>query len=175
MAAPRRYVALVRGINVGGRNALSMVRLRELCGSVGCSDVSTYIQSGNVVLSSDRSRDGLRALLEEALARELPTAPTVVVRTPAELRQVLAANPFPQADPKSLHVAFAAEEVEPAGLETDEFLPDELAVRGADIYLHLPTGLGRSKLAATLERRVPCPVTVRNWRTVGKLAELASA
>jgi uncharacterized protein (DUF1697 family) len=174
MAAPRRYVALVRGINVGGRNALPMARLGELCESVGCTDVSTYIQSGNVLLSSDRSRDGLRAALEEALASELPTAPTVVVRTAAELQQVLAGNPFPQADPKSVHVAFAAEEVSPAGVETDEFLPDELAVRGVDIYLHLPNGLGRSKLAATLERRVPCPVTVRNWRTVSKLTELAT-
>jgi uncharacterized protein (DUF1697 family) len=174
VSAQRRFVVLLRGINVGGRNRLPMARLRELCEEAGCIDVATYIQSGNVVLRSDHPRDALRAALEQALARELASAPAVVVRTEAELAQVLASNPFPEADPASLHVAFATEEVEP-GVETDEFLPDELRVRGWEIYLHLPNGLGRSKLPPALERRLPGPITIRNWRTVGKLAELASA
>lgn len=176
--APRRYVALLRGINVGGRNKVAMAALRKTCEAAGCTDVATYIQSGNVVLESPLPAAGLRAALEEAIADRLGVSPVVVVRTPAELAKVIAGNPFPNADTGHLHVAFLAGKLDSetaAALAELEFPPEELAARDTEIYLHLPNGLGRAKLPVALGRRLPVPSTVRNWRTVTKLRELLDA
>ncbi|MGH3093375.1 MAG: DUF1697 domain-containing protein [Gaiellaceae bacterium] len=178
MSAPRRYVALLRGINVGGRNKVAMAALRETCEAVGCTDVATYIQSGNVVLASPLRAAGLRAALEEAIADRLGVAPVVVVRTRVELAEVIARNPFPDADTANLHVAFLAGKLDSeaaAGLGELESPPEELAARDTEVYLHLPNGLGRAKLPVALGRRLSVPSTVRNWRTVTTLREMLDA
>ncbi|HEV8555038.1 MAG TPA: DUF1697 domain-containing protein [Actinophytocola sp.] len=172
-----RYVALLRGINVGGRAKVPMAGLRATCESVGCTDVLTYIQSGNVALTSPLDPARLRATLEAAIAEQLGVAPVVVIRTHRQLADVVAANPFPT-DPENVHVAFLAEALDKdqsaaaAGLERPH---EEIAARGTEVYFHLPNGMGRAKLPELFGRRVKTPATVRNWRTVNKLVEMSAS
>ncbi|HEV2781409.1 MAG TPA: DUF1697 domain-containing protein [Actinophytocola sp.] len=172
-----RYVALLRGINVGGHNKVPMAALRDICASVGCTDVATYIQSGNVVLTSSLDAAKLSAALESAIAAELGVAPAVVIRTHEQLAAIVAGNPFPQADPGHLHVLFLMSEPNDKDLgamEDAEYPPEELAVRGADVYFHLPKGLGRAKLPELWGRRIKILGTMRNWRTVGRMLEMSA-
>ena len=171
----RRYVALLRGINVGGRNKIAMAALREVCESIGCTDVATYIQSGNVVLSSPLSAAKLGTALEKAVADKLASTPKVVVRTQAELAKVIEGNPFPKADTSHLHVAFLAEKLDrkiASGIRDIDFPPEELVARQKEIYLHLPKGFGRAKTPVALDRRLGGTATVRNWRTLAKLRDM---
>jgi uncharacterized protein (DUF1697 family) len=174
------YVALLRGVNVGGRT-VRMEDLVRLFQSLGHADAKSYIQSGNVVFTS--AVDNPSALvgdLQDAIARDLGLAVTVVLRTGDELARVVAANPFlaPVPDVAKLYVTFLAEEPEPgrvAGLAAAvEDEPEELSVGGREVYLHYPNGYGRSKVSnALIERRLGLAATTRNWRTATKLADLA--
>ena len=171
------YVALLRGINVGGKTKVAMAALRDTCVSVGCEDVVTYIQSGNVVLRSKLSADKLRAALEAAIAAEFGFNPAVMIRTAKEMAAVVTRNPYADADESHIHVGFLHH---PPGASTKKCLaaidcsPEELTVVGRDVYLHLPAGMGRAALPVQMERCLrPTPITVRNWRTVTKLVELS--
>lgn len=169
-----RYIALLRGINVGGRNRVPMAELRATVEDLGHAEVSTFIQSGNVIFTSETATT--TSELEGAIERRFGLAITVVVRTPEQLQQVVTANPFPDADPTTLHVGFMAHEpASPAvaGLDSAGLEPERFAIVGAELYLHLPGGIGRSKLPAYLDRRLKVPTTVRNWNTVAKLVELS--
>jgi uncharacterized protein (DUF1697 family) len=172
------HVALLRGINVGGKAKVAMGALREVCESVGCEDVATYIQSGNVVLKSKLSADKLRTALEEAIAAEFGFAPAVMIRTAKEMAAVVAENPYPDADEKSIHVGFLHAPPDPATkkcLTAIDCAPEEITAVGRNLYLHLPNGIGRAALPVRLERCLrPTPVTVRNWRTVTKLVDLTA-
>ena len=172
------YVVLLRGINVGGKAKVPMAALRDTCASVGCEDVVTYIQSGNVVLKSGLSADKLRTALEAAIAEEFGFNPAVMIRTAKEMTAALGRNPFAGAEEKTLHVGFLHAAPDAAAkkcLAVIDCPPEEVAVVGRDVYLHLPNGIGRSPLQAQLERCLrPTPITIRNWRTVTKLAELAA-
>lgn len=171
-----RYVALLRGINVGGRNKVAMPALRATCESLGCTDVTTYIQSGNVVLSSALSAADLRAALEKGIADQLGVSPTVMIRTHRQLADAIAANPFPDADTAALHIAFlndALDEEQLATLAALEHPTEEIASHGAEVYFHLPNGMGRAKLPELFGRRIKIPATVRNWRTVTTLLDLS--
>jgi uncharacterized protein (DUF1697 family) len=168
-------VGLLRGVNVGGRT-LPMAELREVVDSLGFDDVRTYIQSGNVLFSAPRSPKP--AVLEEAIERRFGLAVDVMLRSAAELRRVIERNPFPDAERSRLHVGFMAKKPPPkdvAALDEDAFVPERFAVVGAELYLHLPGGMGRSKLPDYVLRRLKVPTTLRNWNTVTKLAELAGA
>jgi uncharacterized protein (DUF1697 family) len=170
-----RYVALLRGVNVGGKAKVSMAELRALFESLGHREVVTYIQSGNIVFTTGRAVTAKR--LEAAIAGELGIDTTVVVRTRSELERVVKNNPFPKVDTTKLHVGFMAKKPAAAvvaKIDADRFAPDEFAVRGCDLYLHLPNGMGRSKLPPYLDRQLKIPTTVRNWNTVTKLLELAA-
>ncbi|HET9143037.1 DUF1697 domain-containing protein [Actinophytocola sp.] len=172
-----RYVALLRGINVGGRNRVPMAALRTTCESLGCTEVATYIQSGNVVLTSPLGAKKLGAELAKAIAEQIGVAPAVMIRTHAQLAAVLSGNPFPEADPAHLHVAFLAHP--PTGeqvkaLDRLEYPPEELAVRGAEVYFRLPNGIGRAKLPEQAGRRLKIEATVRNWRTVRTMTEMSA-
>ena len=170
-----RYVALLRGVNVGGNRKLPMADLRDLFVARGYDDVETYIQSGNVVFSSARKPPP--TALETAIADQFGLSVTVVLRTAAQMKQVVEANPFPDADPKTLHVGFMASKPAKstvASLDGEAFEPDAFAIAGDTLYLHLPNGLGRAKLPAYLDRKIKIPTTVRNWNTVNKLIAMAS-
>ena len=170
-------VALLRGINVGGSHRVLMTDLRVVFSDAGCTKVETYIQSGNVIFDRpDGAADLLESDLERRIAASTGFAVTVVLRSVEELRNVVADNPFPAADPGRLVVAFFGADPAPGALErlrAAAVESEEIVHRERDLYLHLPHGIGRSKLAQTLSS-LPAPVTARNWRTVTKLLELAS-
>ncbi|HEV3225687.1 MAG TPA: DUF1697 domain-containing protein [Acidimicrobiales bacterium] len=168
-----RHIALLRGINVGGQKKVPMAALRALFESLGYSDVVTLIQSGNAVFSAAGAVSSVD--LEAAIATEFGFDVTVVMRTPRQLREIVDRNPFAREKPAALHVGFMAHEPAAAAvkqLDTDRFRPDEFAIKGTEIYAHLPNGLGRSKLLPYLDRQLKTPTTVRNWNTVNKLLEL---
>jgi len=174
------HVALLRGINVGGKNGLPMQSLRALFADAGCSDVRTYIQSGNVIFRASPSlARRIPAVIEQAISDQFGLRVPVVTRTTAGLRDVVIGNPFlPRAtDTATLHVAFLGAkptEAQVATLDPNRSPPDEFAVRGREIYLRLPNGVGRSKLTnAYLDSKLGTTSTLRNWRTVLRLAELA--
>ncbi len=167
------YVALLRGVNVGGQNKVPMAALKELWASLGYRDVRTLIQSGNVVFTSERSVDPVD--LGAAITGRWGIDVTVVLRNGADLRAVVEADPLPDADRAKLHVGFMARPPAASvvrGLDGSAFAPEEFAVVGREVYLHMPNGLGRSKLPAWLGRRLNVPVTIRNWNTVTKLLEM---
>jgi len=169
------YAALLRGINVGGHNKVPMSGLRAMIESLGHTDVTTYIQSGNAVFTS--KKNVTPAALERAIKNEFGIDITVVLRTKAELQRVVKDNPFAPADVKTVHVGFMASKPSAAAvrdLDADQFAPEEFAIKGSNLYLHLPNGMGRTKLPAYLDRKLKVPTTVRNWNTVLKLLELAT-
>jgi uncharacterized protein (DUF1697 family) len=180
-ARRQTYVALLRGVNLGSRNKVSMPDLRRLVSDLGYGDVETYLQSGNVVFTAADGTDAVAAAVERALADELELRVAVLVRTKAELRRVVADNPFAgsQSDPKKLLVTFLAETPSRSAvraLDPAEHAPDEFHLRRREVYLHCPNGYGRTKLSnAFFERRLNVVGTNRNWRTVTALAELAGA
>jgi uncharacterized protein (DUF1697 family) len=183
------HVALLRGINLGGKNKVAMAELRALVAGLGHTDVSTYIQSGNVLFTAPAEADpaaAARALAEAISATLGVTAPVVVVPRD-ELAEIHAANPFPdEPDPRRVHAVFLSE---PPGTELAARLgaagaqaaakgdPSAAVTSGRTIYLHTPGGYGNSDLAATVVRVVSSPKagltgTARNWATVTKLLEL---
>lgn len=185
------HVALLRGINVGGRNRVAMADLRSVVTSLAHTDVATYIQSGNVVFTSPESdTTAIAAALERAIAGSLSVRPRVVVLSCDELSQVVAGNPYPdETNHKCLHVAFTSEQIEPDQLATiaaaaqratNKGSRDEATVFGRTLFLHTPDGLGRSELAAQLARAggplaAAGSATVRNWATVTKLLAMCRA
>ena len=175
-----RYVALLRGINIGSRR-LAMADLRRVVEGVGGEEVATYIQSGNVVLSHRlrsprRLETELEAAIEETTGMDVP----VVARTAAQWSSVVDANPFPGAGPKQLHVVFLKEPTRATAfdaIDLDALAPEELVVAGSELFLHLPNGMGRAKLPVEIERRGPRDAvgTARNWATVTRLHEMLAA
>ncbi|HEV3452259.1 MAG TPA: DUF1697 domain-containing protein [Acidimicrobiia bacterium] len=176
------YVALLRGVNVGGRAQVSMRDLRDAVGALGYDDVSTYIQSGNVIFrNASRSAARIRAELERAIDEEFGLSVSVILRTPTELDRVVRRNPFlsRRADVAQLHVALLGKRPSRpalARLEPKRSPPDEFVAIDREIYLRCPNGIGRSKLTNDyFERQLDTPVTMRNWRTVTELLRLAQA
>jgi uncharacterized protein (DUF1697 family) len=174
------YVALLRGINLGARNKVSMPDLRELFAGLGAEDVTTYLQSGNVVFKAPAARAKPGAI-EQRISRELGLDVNVLVRTPAQLARIVERNPFvgQASEPKKqLHVTFLADSPPAARvkeLDPERSPPDEFRVTGREVYLHCPKGYGPSKLSnAYFEQKLGVVATTRNWNTVTQLAELAA-
>jgi uncharacterized protein (DUF1697 family) len=173
-----RYVALLRGINVGGKNILPMKDLAKMFADAGCKNVRTYIQSGNVIFEKAgggvKLADAMAANIEKRFGFRIP----VILRTAEELRKTIRDNPFlpSVADQRWLHVYFLAGAPNAgsiAGLDPARSAPDAFHVRGQEIYLHLPNGMARSKLTnAYFDSRLSTICTARNWATVLKLAEM---
>ncbi|MCA9524518.1 MAG: DUF1697 domain-containing protein [Myxococcales bacterium] len=181
-ASDQTRIALLRGINVGGKNKLAMSILREIFEEIGCRAVTSYIQSGNVVFRADPELAvGVSPLISRALRERFGLAVPLVTRTLRDWRAMVAANPFLTAnrDPKKLHVAFLAQAPDAsrvATLDPDRSPPDELSVRGAEVYLYCPNGMARSKLTTTyLDSRLQTTSTVRNWNTILALLSLAES
>ncbi len=170
-------MALLRAVNVGGRGSLPMALLRDICVEAGCTEVATYIQSGNVVLSSTLDERRLRAALEKAIANQAGVTTEGMIRTAAEMEQLVESLPYPDADPKHLHVGFLQQppDADQARAVGDiDMRPERATVVGRQVYLLLPDGIGRSKLPAVVARRLGGPsTTVRNWRTVTTLRDMA--
>ncbi len=172
-------VALLRGINVGGKTTLSMAKLRDAAEELGYVDVATYIQSGNLLIRTTDPAAKVERELASAIARLGGVQPAVMVRTRAQLAKVVDANPFIRRgeDPSTCHVTFAAKAVKPqlARLDLASYAPEEAIASGKELYLFLPAGIGRSKLAGDLAKDKTAVGTTRSWRTATKLLEMADA
>ncbi len=169
-----RYVALLRGVNLGATNKVPMARLRTAVESLGHAEVTTYIQSGNIIFTS--AGKVTPGSFEKLIASTFGIETAVMLRTPAQLANALKTNPFPKADPARLHIGFMAASppaAAVASLDAERFLPEQFAIRGTELYLHLPAGMGTTKLPAYLGRMLKVPTTIRTWRTVVTLADLA--
>jgi uncharacterized protein (DUF1697 family) len=167
------HVALLRGVNVGGRSKVSMKELRQLFADLGYTGVVTYIQSGNVVFDAARAPTS-PAAMEKRISETFGFDVAVVLRTAKELADVLKRTPYP--DTEKVHVMFlnrAPSKATFAKVDAGAFGADEFRIGRKEIYLHLPNGVGTSKLAGALARQAPPEATLRTWRTVTKLAELS--
>ena len=176
---PTNYVALLRGVNVGGKNKLPMKELVEIVERVGCTEVQNYIQSGNVIFRSTASiAKKVPELVAAEIERRFGFQTRLVVRTTEQLREVANTNPFlaKGAPVELLSVMFLATTPEPsdvARLDPNRSPGDEFEVRGDTIFLHTPTGLAETKLTnAYFDSRLRTVGTSRNWRTTLKLLEL---
>jgi uncharacterized protein (DUF1697 family) len=176
------YVALLRGINVGGKNKIAMKDLQSSFVALGHGEVTTYIQSGNVVFrSASKQASKLGLAIEHEISKAFGLKIGVLVRTPSDFDNLIKNNPFhePARDPAKLLVMFLDGAPSPdavAGLDPRRSPPDEFVVRGRDVYAYCPNGFGRSKLSIDyFERRLQTRATARNWNTVLKLADLMTA
>lgn len=173
-----RVAALLRGVNIGKRR-VSMAALRDGLVAAGATGVATYVQSGNVVLTPPRvAGRRVRTWLEQTIAEIAGFDVPVVVRTAAEMTAVVEGNPYPAAGGTQLHVLFcdptpSADVLD--GVDLDAAAPEAATLIGADLYLHLPDGIGRATLPGLVEhplRRAGITVTARNWNTVRRLREM---
>ena len=177
----KSYVALLRAVNVSGQNKVPMAELRAQLSHAGYQDVTTYVQSGNVVLRATATPEPkLVGDLEREIRRSFGLTITVLVRTKDQLGEIRSANPLLKrgAETGSLYVTFLATKPTAArvrDLATKAAGPDEAIVRNREIFLCCPDGYGRTKLNnAFFERQLGVKATTRNWKTLTKLFELAS-
>ncbi len=175
------HIALLRGINVGGRNKLPMKDLVAMFVDAGCDEVQTYIQSGNVLFRADSSlAEDIPSLISAAILSGFGYQVPVVTRTARELREIVEANPFAErvADASKLLVLFLADRPDReriASLDPNRSPDDEFTVLGREVYLHCPGGVARTRFTNDyFDSTLATTSTGRNWRTVGKLLELAS-
>ena len=171
------YLALLRGINVGGKASLPMKELAAIFAAAGAGEVKTYIQSGNVVFAAEDAAGVVERVTAE-IKRVYGYPGRIVLRAGDELRKAYAANPFARAGAPedSLHVYFLADKPSGAavrGLDPERSPGDSFAVVGREVFLHLPQGMARTKLTnAYFDGKLASVSTARNWRTVAKLVEM---
>jgi uncharacterized protein (DUF1697 family) len=171
-------VVLLRGINVGGKHKLPMADLRQLCTDVGCVDVSTYIQSGNVVARSTLSPTTLEKRLEDAIAAAAGFDVAVMVRTATDLDLVLDSGIYANENDGTKRVVAFLKTPPPAdalaAVDQDQFAPERCTLRGRELFFHLPNGQGRAKLPdAALRAVAPITSTIRNWKSITTLYAMA--
>lgn len=170
------YIALFRGINVGGNNIIKMKDLVDLLVELGVQQVKTYIQSGNVVLQSTEDPTQLSQQISQAIQQSYRFTPQVLLLTQTEFEEAIHNNPFPQVEDfsKTLHLGFLVHEPMNPKLNELEQLKtsgEEFLLKGKVFYLHAPEGIGRSKLVEKIEKYLGVALTMRNWNTVMKLSE----
>jgi len=177
----RNWIALIGGINVGGRNRLPMKDLSKIFETAGCQQVKTYIQSGNVAFNARISSvDRFNQTIGKAIDKEFGFRPAIQLLSAETLQAAIASNPYPQAaaEPKSLHLVFLerapdAEHVR----KVDELLSGTESYTLTDdlLYFYAPDGIGRSKFAGRVDKVLHVNSTARNWRTITELEKLISA
>jgi uncharacterized protein (DUF1697 family) len=175
------FIALLRGVNVGGNGMIPMAQLRELCESLGYKDPRTLLQSGNLILRTGRTTPAaLSKKLEAAIRKRFAAEIRVIVRTPEDLRDVVERNPFPKAakdDPGHLLVTFlgdAPTKDAAKALAQWKHATEPHKVDGRELYTHYASGVGTSKFVGpVIERTLATPGTARNWNTINKLIALA--
>jgi len=176
------YVALLRGLNVGKSKRIKMADLQHAFQEIRLEQVHTYIQSGNVIFMSGEDEERLRFLIEEHLKQRFGLPIRAIVRTAADIRELVDNNPYSterhgaaeDSNVELLHVSLLARPPQLEGLgDLESFIGhgERYHVVGRDVYLWLPNGIARSRLASSLER-LGVPFTVRNWRTIKALNDL---
>jgi uncharacterized protein (DUF1697 family) len=174
-------ISMLRGVNVGGHNKIKMEALRALYESLKLQKAQTYVQSGNVIFETDeRDMARLAKRIEDGMEQKFGFRPDVILRTAAEMRDVVARNPFAKRrgiEPGKLLVSFLATHPEKEAREKVRQMkcdPEELLIEGREIYIYFPNGAGRSKLNwAGLGKVLKTPATGRNWNSVRKMLEMA--
>ncbi len=174
-----RWVALFRGLNVGGHRKLPMQDLRNMLTLAGLDDVTTYIQSGNAVFTASGTREALGTRIETALASDCDVETRVMLRTGDEMRAIAANHPLSDgADIKRLAVAFleaSPDATSIAAFDPNQHSPDQCLVTGDHVFVHAPSGFGKTKLTNNwLERQLGRAATTRNWNTVLRLTEMTT-
>jgi uncharacterized protein (DUF1697 family) len=173
------WITLFRGINVGGHNILPMTELNALLEDLGCAGVRTYIQSGNVIFRhNERQATRLSQTISQAVLNRFHFAPYVLLMTVNSLKSALDVNPFSSTEvkPNTLQLYFLSAtptEADLDGLKQLKSASEKFELIDQVFYLHAPDGIGRSKLAARVEKLLGVPATARNWRTAQKMLELA--
>ncbi|MFM1653612.1 DUF1697 domain-containing protein [Brevibacillus sp. B_LB10_24] len=180
------YITLLRGINVGGKNKVKMAELKRVFEAMGLGRVQTYIQSGNVLFESNDDEESLRKRIEQEFEKEFGFSISVILRTAEELSRMAASCPFTEEEVSEAEASFAGEslyvalllgEPAPEGIERLEAYRsenDKYQLIGRDLFLLFRHSVRDSKLAANLGK-LGVPVTVRNWKTINKLVDLANA
>ena len=176
------YIALLRGINVGGKNRLPMKELAAIFEDAGCGNVRTYIQSGNVLFQGEPTlADNIPGLVSAVVSDRFGLQVPVMTRTAEALAEIVHSNPFVAngAEHDKLHVVFLAHQPDGASLESldpNRSPGDEFAAAGRHLYLHCPNGLARTRLTNSyFDSRLQTTSTTRNWRTVVTLLDMAEA
>jgi uncharacterized protein (DUF1697 family) len=177
------YISLLRGINVGGNKQIKMAELKALYESLGLTRVQTLLQSGNVVFETTADdADALGRQIEAAIVDHFDFESRVIVRTPAQFAEVVAASPFSAEQlesPDKIQVMFLLAPPDPANfaaLTAGYSGPEQMTIKGRELYIYFPEGVGRSKLSGNVvEKKLKGVGTMRNWNTVRKLHALAAA
>jgi uncharacterized protein (DUF1697 family) len=169
------YVAFLRGVNLGPSNKISMPELRAMAEDLGYTDVATYINSGNLIISSPKKAATVEREISDAIKKTFGRPIDVTVRTPAQLEKILAENPYPDGNPSQVTVAFltktpAADAKEKVAAVAKDYEP--FTFSGQQVYVNYSKGIGRSKLAEKFSDIVGVSSTVRNIRTVEKVLAL---
>lgn len=174
-----RFVAWLFAVNLGSHNKISMAWLRAAATDAGFTGVSTYLQSGNLVVTADNTDPAEVSKRVAGLIKDGPGLDVMVTtRSRAELAKVVERNPMPEHvdEPSRLHVSFLTGKPDPKGvaaIDASAYAPDEFAVRGSELYLWFANGAGRSKLATLpWRKRIGVAGTARNWRTVLAVLDL---
>jgi uncharacterized protein (DUF1697 family) len=177
------YISLLRGINVSGQKKIQMSALNALYEELEFKEVSTYIQSGNVIFraSKNLSRQDLPKRIEEKIRKKYGFEVPVIVRTLGEMKKVLSRNPFldkKRTETERLYVTFLIEkpnQVDCKSIEKFDCSPDKFTIVDREVYLYCPHGYGKSKISNNFfENKLKITATTRNWKTVNALVELAS-
>ena len=173
-----QYIVLLRGINVGGHRKILMTDLRSLLANLGCSEVTTYIQSGNVVFAYDKktSQKALEQTIKQAILEQYGFDVPVLIRTGEEWKSTIVANPFLKEETGTLYITFLAETPDETAVEeltATDYSPDCIAVLGKNVFLYIAEKYGKSKLSNPfLERKLKVSATTRNWKTTLKMMKL---
>jgi uncharacterized protein (DUF1697 family) len=174
-------ISMLRGVNLGGHNKIKMDALRALYESLKFEDPRTYIQSGNVIFrSKEKNTATLAKKIQTAIERSFGFRPEVILRTPDELRSAIAATPFPahrNLHPSKILITFLAADPGPEAqstLLTFKAYPEELHLKGRELYIYFPNGAGKSKLPwSKLDKLLQTTGTARNWNSVTKMLAIA--
>jgi uncharacterized protein (DUF1697 family) len=174
-------ISMLRGVNLGPHNRIKMDALRALYQSLKLEDSRTYVQSGNIIFrTKEKNFAALAKKIQDAIERQFDFRPVVILRTPDEIRQAIAANPFAHrrdVEPGKLLVTFLTAEPGPdvrTTLAKFKEFPEELHLKGRELYIYFPNGAGKSKLPwSSVERLLNTTGTARNWNSVTKILEMA--
>jgi len=176
------FISILRGINVSGQKKILMADLKSLYDQLGFNDVTTFIQSGNVIFKSKKkgSDQAVAKAIGQAILKKYKFKVPIIIRTAEEMQKVISENPFPKQkgiNIEKLHVTFLAEVPDKAqviSISHLDFSPDKFIIAGKEVYLYTPGGYGITKLSNNFfENKLKVTATTRNWKTVNKLAELA--
>ncbi|MEE9352738.1 MAG: DUF1697 domain-containing protein [Thiotrichaceae bacterium] len=172
------FIALFRGINVGGRNILPMKELRTILETLGCENIKTYIQSGNVLFQTDKGRAEVANDMSQGIKKSHGFEPRVLILDKGEFNKAIENNPFSTEDGKILHFFFLEQKPVNPDLDSIHKLKTQselYEIKDKVFYLYAPDGIGRSKLVANVEKKLGVAATARNWNSVNKINAMLDA